>query len=249
MHMGQKVKLNYPVLPEIEEWNEADLLNYEKESLGFFITGHPLEKYITRLEKFTNTDSISLKELPDKTPVRVGGIITACKIIRTKRGDNMAFLTIEDLKGSVEVVIFSSFYASVTDILVEDKPLLVQGRIQKDEKSTKIIGDQIIPVEKAEEIWTASVHLKVNMTDLKTDILNQLYDLLKTYHGSSKGFLHLYMPGKTETIIDISEKTGLKPCQNLVRDVNNFLGYKAVETICGPITLKQEERKKRWKGR
>ncbi|CAN2049839.1 DNA polymerase III subunit alpha [Candidatus Magnetomoraceae bacterium gMMP-1] len=244
---GQKVKLNYPVLPEIEEWNEAALLNYEKESLGFFITGHPLEKYITRLEKFTNTDSISLKELPDKTPVRVGGIITACKIIRTKRGDNMAFLTIEDLKGSVEVIVFSSLYADVADILVEDAPLLVQGRIQKDEKYTKIIGDQIIPVEKAEETWTASVHLKVNMTDLKTDILYKLNDLLTTYPGSSKGFLHLYMPGRTETIIDISEKTGFNPCQNLVRDVNNFLGYKAVETICRPITLKQQERKRKWK--
>jgi DNA polymerase-3 subunit alpha len=204
--------------------------------LGFYITGHPLDGYEELLEKFTNANSIVLKEKNDGETIRVGGIVRDTKIIKTKKGDLMAFVNLEDLHGSIEVTVFSSLYVKVYDLLLEDTPLLVQGQIQKDENYIKMLADAIIPMDKAEEIWTTSIHINIDITLTEKSMLLELNDILKKYPGSCKSYIHLRNPDRTETVIALSDTVKLKAGRGLTREVNKFFGYDAVETICTPAT-------------
>jgi len=232
-----KQTADYPPMPEIDEWDEKQLLAFEKEFLGFYITGHPLTSREDVLEKFTNADSISLKEKKDGETIRIGGIVRNVKTIKTKKGDLMAFVTIEDLLGSVEVTIFSSVYASVHNDLSGDSPVLVQGRIQKDENSVKILVDTLIPLDKAEEKLTASIHFNLNMTRTNKELLLKLYDILKKHPGLCLAHIHLCEPAKTEILIALPDTIKVKAGPALTREVNELFGYNVVETVCTQIPV------------
>jgi DNA polymerase-3 subunit alpha len=229
--------INLPPIPEIDEWDEKQLLAFEKESLGFYITGHPLNEYNDILEKFTNTNSLILKEQNDGNDVRIGGLIRSTKIIKTKRGDLMAFVTLEDLHGSVEIIVFSTLYAKVHDLLTEDSSILVRGHLQKDENSVKILADTLIPIDKAEETWSTSIHFNLDITRTEKELLEKLKDIFRRHPGSCRGYVHLLNPEKTETVIALSDATRLKAGSSLIREANRLLGYNAAETICEPAAI------------
>jgi DNA polymerase-3 subunit alpha len=232
---GSSPAINLPTLPQIDEWNEKQRLALEKESLGFYITGHPLTGHEDILEKFTNANSVVVKEKKDGDTVRIGGIIRKLKTIKTKKkGSLMAFVTLEDLHGSVEATVFSSLYVKVHDLLTDDRPILIQGQLQKDENSVKILADTIIPIDKAEETWTASVHFNLDITRTQREVLVKLKEILKSHPGSCPAYIHLLDPDKTETIVALSNSIKLRAGLPLTREVNRFLGYKAVETACKP---------------
>ena len=231
---GNAPAINLPPLPEIDEWSEKQLLALEKESLGFYITGHPLSGHEDILEKFTNANSAGLKEKKDGATVRIGGIVRNLKTIKTKKkGSLMAFVILEDLHGSVEATVFSSLYAKAHDLLSDDRPILIQGQLQKDENSVKILADTIIPIDKAEETWTASVHFNLDITRTQRELLVNLKEIFKRHPGSCRAYIHLLNPDKTETIIALSNSMKLRAGLALTREVNRFLGYNAVETDCG----------------
>jgi DNA polymerase-3 subunit alpha len=227
--------VNLPVMPDIEEWDERQKLAFEKESLGFYLSGHPLTCYEELLNQFTTADALSVKESPDGASVRIGGLVRATKTIKTKKGDLMGFVTIEDMNGSLEVVVFSRAYAAAIDLLTEDSAVLIQGQVQKDEQSLKLIADTIIPLEKAEETWTASVHLNLELSRTDREVLLKLRDLLQRFPGSCKTFLHLRGPTHTEALIELSEGYHLKAGPTLRRAVRELLGYAAIETRCTPV--------------
>jgi DNA polymerase-3 subunit alpha len=229
--------MNPPAMPDIPEWDQKQKLELEKEATGFYITGHPLDQYQDMLEKFTNTNSIALKEdsVKDGAVVRIGGIVQSVKTILTKRGETMAFVDLEDMNGSVEITVFSSTYAEAKDILTEDASIVVQGKLEKKEKSIKIIADSIIPIEKAEEIWTASIHMTIHPDRTENESLEKLKEVLLRYPGGCKGYLHVVIPEKTETIIELPDQYRLAASVSLTREVNRLLGYNAVHTRCAVI--------------
>jgi len=223
---------SYPPMPTIAEWEEKQSLAYEKESLGFYITGHPLSRYEEVLEKFTNADTLSLRETEDGKTVRIGGIVLGIKTIITKRGEPMGFAVIEDLQGTVECTVFPSVYAKSSDLFLEDTLVLMQGQVQRDENAVKLLTDTVIPMDKAEEIWTAAVHLTLDVTRTETTSLPHLYEILKKHPGSCLVYMHLHDPEKTETIITLPDELKLKAGASLTREINGFLGYQALETVC-----------------
>ena len=226
----------HPPMPAIDEWDEKQLLAFEKESLGFYITGHPLTRYEDLLDKFTDTNSISIKEKNDGETIRIGGMIRKTKTIKTKKGDLMAFVTIEDLLDSIEVTVFSSVYKKIHDFLIDDNPIVLQGQVQKDEKSVKILVDSLIPIDKAEETWTASINFNLDITKIERKRLAKLYDIVNKHPGLCLAYIHLRDPDKTETIIALPDTMKLKAGSALTSEVNRFLGYNAVETVCKEIT-------------
>ncbi|OQY54376.1 MAG: hypothetical protein B6245_21355 [Desulfobacteraceae bacterium 4572_88] len=244
--MGEsKQEINAPSLPQMDEWDEKQLLTLEKESLGFYITGHPLGQFEDLLDRLTDTNTLLLREKSDGAPVRIGGIITAVKTIRTKRGDTMAFITTEDLHGTVETTVFSSVYTEVQDILTEDMPVLIEGQLQKDENSVKILAETIIPMDKAEETRTASVHLHLDVTRTDREKLLKLNDILKKHPGPCQAYIHLLNPNVTETRIALADTLQLKAGSALTREVNDLMGYNVVETVCKTVKINGNSRKGR----
>jgi DNA polymerase-3 subunit alpha len=229
---GKAHEVIYPAVPDIKEWEDSELLNYEKEALGFFITGHPLARHEALIRKFSNTDTLKLGELSDGAVVRLGGLVRDYKHYNDRKGDRMAFVTLEDLNGFAEVTLFSTLYLSVSHLIEKDRAVFVEGRIAKDEKSAKILGESVIPMEKAEETWTTSVRLNLDVTALDKDILQQLRDILENHRGNCSAYLHLRMPQRTETIIALPEHMRLRTGRRLTEAINSLLGFGAVETVC-----------------
>jgi len=243
--------INCPQLPGIEEWDEKQMLAMEKEALGFYITGHPLNRYLDLIEKFTTADTLSLKDLSDAEGVRIAGIVRSSKVIKTKKGDLMAFVTVEDMHGSTEIVVFSTVYAEINQLLTDDNPILIEGRVQKDEKSVKILADKIVPIEMAEETWTASIHLNLEVTRTDRALLASLQEILKTHTGPCAAFLHLRNPENAEAVIALPETLKLKAGSALKKDVDRLLGYKALKTLCDKAgsSIVRNEPKARWRSR
>jgi DNA polymerase-3 subunit alpha len=194
-----------------------------------------LTRFEDLLDKFTNADAISIKELSDGGVVRIGGLVQSSKMIKTKKGDLMAFVTIEDMHGAVEAIVFSRVFAEVRDLLVEDQPVLIQGQVQKDEQSVKILADTVIPINKAEETWAASVHFNLEISRTDRETLTELHAILERHRGACAAFLHLRSPDNTDSVIALSEALRLRAGGTLRREVNNFLGYHAVETRCSAV--------------
>jgi DNA polymerase III subunit alpha len=228
--------INTPSFPNITEWDQKQLLANEKDSLGFYISGHPLGEYEDILDKFTSVDTLTIQESTDKAVIRIGGLVKDVKVIRTKKGDPMAFVTLEDMHGTLEITVFTSIYKDTSSLLIEDSAILVEGQVQKDEKSIKVLADSIITVDKAEETWTANVHLNLDISTIEKHHLLQLQETLKKYPGSSDVYLHLRDPDKSDTIIALPKDMRLKAGVNLTREVKAIFGYDAIETVCSEIT-------------
>ena len=231
-----KQLINMPVLPPIEEFEERKRLAFEKESLGFYISGHPLNRYEELLGKFTNTNAVLIHDIKDGGVVRIGGIVTNAKVIKTKKGDLMAFVMIEDMNGFVEAVVFSSVYSSVSDQLFEDNPVVIEGRVQKDEKSAKIIAETIIPIDKAEDTWTASIQFNLEMSRTDRTLLSDLKNILKNHLGSSQAYILMKNDENIETIIELPDDMKLQAGSSLAHDVKALLGYNAVSTLCSAVS-------------
>ena len=227
---GEGLAINLPVIPNIDEWDDHEKLQEEKETLGFFVTGHPLDRYKKVLEKFTNVDALSLREVADKSAVRIGGTISSAKVIRTRKEELMGFATLEDLNGSVEVVVFPSVYAACADMLASDTAVLVQGNAQVEESGVKILADEIIPMDQAEATWTVEVRLMVDSERTDRQGMTRLHNALKRYPGSCKGYIHICLRDQAEAVVSLAEGMGIRYCDAMTREVNAILGYSAVQT-------------------
>ncbi|MGD8241445.1 MAG: DNA polymerase III subunit alpha [Desulfobacterales bacterium] len=232
--------LNAPELPPIEEWEARHALALEKEALGFYLSGHPLDRNLETLEKFTNANAISIKELPDEAPVRIGGLISGIRRLRTKRGDQMAFVQIDDLQGTTELIVFPEAYRESEALLVEDQAVLVQGQAQKEENAVRVVAEKIVAMDRAEETWTASVHITLDSAMVTADMLERLHQLLRKHRGSCRTFLHLLNGQQSETVI-AAEDMALKAGAALDREVGALLGYAAVKTVCSPVVATNGE--------
>ena len=224
-----------PALPKIPEWEEKERLIREKESLGFYISGHPLTRHENSMVKFSTANTENLGEVPDGQPVRIGGMITSSKVIRTKREELMAFIQLEDLRGSVEVIVFPSIYSACHDLLGDDRAVFVQGKVQQDDKGAKILADTLIPVEKAEAMWTAKIQFTIDAERSDKAALTELSEILRRHPGDCQGVIRLKMPEAVEAVLAMAENWRIQPGEALNREINGLLGYPAVETLCGEI--------------
>jgi DNA polymerase-3 subunit alpha len=230
------LSVTVPALPKIAEWEEKERLVREKESLGFYISGHPLTRHEKTMSKFSTAHTAVLKEVGDGRSVRIGGMVAGAKVIRTKRDELMAFIQLEDLHGSIEVVVFPSVYNTCRELLGDDQPVMIQGKVQQDDKGSKVLADTVIPMKKAEQLWTAKVRFNIDATRSDKAVLSDLRDILQRYPGDCHGVFCIKMPQQVEAHVAMADSWRLQPGEALMREVNGLLGYPAVETLCGDIT-------------
>ncbi|MDY6823301.1 MAG: DNA polymerase III subunit alpha [Thermodesulfobacteriota bacterium] len=224
--------VNAPTLPEIGEWDEKQKLVFEKESLGFYITGHPLAEYRELLARFANADALTIREMADRESVIVGGTIIKVQHKRTKTDKQMAVIAIEDMYGTVEVVVFPSVYDVVRPLLVEDAPVFVGGRLEKSETALSVHADRIVPVDKAPEAWAPSVHCTINAEKTDAETLAHLKTLFEQHSGNCDAYLHIVAPETPEAVISLPKELKVAAGAALCDAVEDLLGYRAVSTAC-----------------
>ncbi|MDY6905897.1 MAG: DNA polymerase III subunit alpha [Thermodesulfobacteriota bacterium] len=229
---GTGTGVNVPTLPGIDEWGEKQKLSFEKEALGFYITGHPLAAYREPLARFANADALTIREMNDKSNVIVGGTIIKVQHKRTKTDKQMAIVAIEDMFGTVEVVVFPAVYEVVKQQLVEDAPVFVGGRLEKSETALSVHADRIVPIDKARDVWAPAVHCTIDTAKTDADALPRLKDIFQQYAGPCDAYLHIAAPETGETVIALPSEMKVAAGAALCDAVEGLLGYRAVTTAC-----------------
>jgi DNA polymerase-3 subunit alpha len=209
-------------MPAAAEWDESELLKNEKEALGFYITGHPLTRYDTILSRLRAKKTPALEQAADKAEVLIGGILRAVRKKNVKSsGELMAYLTLEDDEGSVEVIVFSSLYKTVYELLKKDAVVLVKGSIDKDEKGVRVRALEISNLEDAGKKSVKRMEISLQGTQGSTESLQNIRSLVREYPGDCQ--LYLRIRGeKSHTLI----ATGItiKPDTALMNRLESMVG-------------------------
>lgn len=183
-------------LPNVGEYTKEELLTFEKEVLGVYISGHPLEEYMSVLQKNTTADTLAFQldeetgevKAKDGDTVTLGGMISGITRKTTKNGTTMAFLTLEDLLGTVEIVVFPRDYEKYRNLIVEDAKVLVKGRISaEEEKAAKLICTEIISMDDLpRELWIRFQNKESFLVEEE-----KLYELLAESDGKQEVVIYL----------------------------------------------------------
>jgi DNA polymerase III subunit alpha len=202
------------IYPLVEEWSAQESLAFEKEALGFYITGHPLDKYDRVMKKISSGTIAELKEKSAAGDVKMAGVISALKLKNTKKGDRYGSFNLEDKSGFVEVVVWPDVYRKSIELLNSDDPIFVKGRMEVGEDRIQVFANEIVPL--AQEVSRGRlngtpkpngngdrVHLYIGESDLSSDELVELRQTLLEYPGPCAVFLHLVAPDRDETIIEL----------------------------------------------
>ncbi|HKP85395.1 MAG TPA: DNA polymerase III subunit alpha [Blastocatellia bacterium] len=172
------------VLPETAEWQHAELLKGEKETLGFYISGHPLMRYEEALADFANADVDRLAGFHHGAQVTIGGIVMEINVKPTKKGDRFALFHLEDQYGSVKVVAWPEAYGKASGILQNDAPVMVKGRLEIDDGGAMtIISEEIQSLENIRERTARTVILRFNVEVISSDRAERLHALLDSHRG------------------------------------------------------------------
>jgi DNA polymerase-3 subunit alpha len=213
---------------EVAEWEESQLLAYEKEVVGFYITGHPLARVARQLRLYTTVNTQLLGECRDGEKVSLGGMVFKVRLQMTRKGDRMAFVTLEDLQGQVDAIVFPEVYKEYGASLETDQPVLVRGTVSWDEDSAKIIADRIVPLAEASDRLTPQVHISLQTLGLTRDLLSQLRSVLAASPGASSVCLHLLFPDAREVVLLPDERLQVVPSEGLVHEIEALFGQEVV---------------------
>jgi len=207
------------------EWEKSERLAYEKESLGLYVSEHPLDGVKASLRKKTDCPIAELERRRDGEVVTVGGIVGALKSLTTKKGEPMVFMRLDDLSGSVETVVFNSVYGASRDFLETDRVLVLKGRVDHKEGETKLIAIEVVPFEATPD--RSEVRLRVDARKAPAGLVQELAELLREYPGDAK-VLAAIETSAGSVMLAFGPEYCVRPEPDFFAEVKSLLGEAAV---------------------
>ena len=222
----EEIKYNYI---KLSEFSERELLSMEKEMLGLYISGHPLESVRPELERQTNINTLKIIKInegeeelyKDGQNVKYGGIITSVKKKYTKNNNIMAFVTIEDLYGSLEIIVFESCYNRVSNILMEDNIVIVDGRLSiREDEEVKIVANNIRELKKEE----GRKILNIDISNMSDEQKQKLKGAIKFFNGEKNNIEILIKDGD-----EIKRSGNIYLTLEILEELKKIVGKEKVE--------------------
>ncbi|MDD5772647.1 MAG: DNA polymerase III subunit alpha [bacterium] len=223
---GQDIKT-----PDIQEWPENQLLSLEKEMLGLYLSGHPLDHYKEEVKLYTNSNIADLANLSQDDDVRIAGIISSMKRVVTKKGDKMGFLNLEDRHGTVEVIVFPKTFLAAGESMNEDALIFVNGKIDlsgEQNERVKVIAEEIIPLAQVKEKMTDIIHIRINTLGVENSLLEEIKNILNRNKGKCSVYLHFLKPSKEEVVQKLNSNFFALPSGELIDEIEKILGEGSV---------------------
>jgi DNA polymerase-3 subunit alpha len=234
-------------LPEAPPWTEAEQLAFEKETLGLYWSGHPVDRYTDELRQFGARSTAELAEAPpDGGPpaerwrpggpkpiepdTSVGGIVGACRQLRTRKGERMAVFTLEDAAGGVEVVAFPETYQRSAGLIETGRLVLVRGKLERDDESVRILASEIVPIEKVRERLAREVAIRVRMP-AAPGIFEALGEVFSRHRGDRRVSFEIELPSAPKPLrvrADVSTQVRVQPSSTLIAEVEQIVGKGSV---------------------
>ncbi|MCD6404991.1 MAG: hypothetical protein J7M19_04130, partial [Planctomycetes bacterium] len=214
-------------LPDVPEWSESVLAQNEKQALGYYLSRHPLARYEDVLKRYATATVRDLQGLSDGETVVLGGTISAVKPTVTKtgrsKGEPMARFTLEDLTGSVSMVIFPPQYRESRDLVENDREVLVRGRVDLSRNLPDVKVSDVTPLERADEKMAKRVVVSLSAAAAGADVLEGIADVLKKHPGQLPVFFRLDTP-TAKVLLAAGSAYRVDASQELVRECDGLLG-------------------------
>jgi DNA polymerase III subunit alpha len=229
-------------LPDAAPWTEAQQLAGEKDSLGLYWSGHPIERYAAELRAI---GARTLAELsgagepaegeadagPRSLDVVIGGIIGAVRSLKTRKGDRMAAFALDDPHGTIEVVAFPEAFARAAALIQTDCMVLVKGRYERDEESSRVLASEIVAIDTVRERAARAVSIRLSMPPHDRSTVEAVIDALQRHKGDRRVLLEIELRGGQRPLrvrADVIGPLRVKPSAQLVADVERICGAGAV---------------------
>jgi len=222
-------ELNLRKIPAVKEWPHSQLLAFEKEMLGFYISGHPLARFSKQIKRFSQINIQELTNFKDGDPVSLVGLIAKIKHTLTRsKEEKMAILKLEDLVGSIEVLVFPTVFKQVYKFIQPSNVVLVKGRLDLKKENPKIIAQDIISIENVYKLINA---IKLDISDIKENLFISLKQRLEMSPGKTPVYLNLYSPSKNKMQLVVGENLFVEPGPELIQDIESILGEDKVSLV------------------
>lgn len=219
-------------LPDVKNFNKDILLAFEKEMVGVYITDHPLNEYADKIEKLSTVSSDQLAHaaeevdttIKDGMSVTMCGMITSKKNLITKSNKMMAFIDLEDLVGTVEVVVFPKVYDKCQETIVEDKVVVIKGKLNfKEEEAPKLLADSIVELKRVEDAITMKVKIPKDVPEKPT------FEKIEKIFSENTGLIPVLIYMQNGSIIRTKSDMCVNGSEKLVSELTQLLGEENVK--------------------
>ncbi|HEY0191133.1 MAG TPA: DNA polymerase III subunit alpha, partial [Kofleriaceae bacterium] len=218
------------VYPDIEIWNPKQLLAFEKEALGFYVSGHPLDRYRADLQRYASATTADFpagrRGVGDAS---VGGIVSQYREMITKKGDKMARFMLEDSEGTLEVIAFPKTFEKVRHVLVSDEPILCTGAVKNEGNAEspewKMLLESAAPLSDLRTQKSSRVEFHLNADSLTVDQVDELKTILaNATRGNCLPILRLKIPQRSETVVALPDAWSVAPTEDFLTRVERLFG-------------------------
>jgi DNA polymerase-3 subunit alpha len=214
----------------IEPWTQSEMLGYEKELLGYYVSGHPLAAHAALIESYGTHSSAQLAELPERALVRIGGLIAEIEPRVSKQSQKQwAILKLEDLKGVAEALAYPDTYEKYRPLLAKGKTVFVTATVKKTENQQdkpSLVVQEITPLENAVALWTSEV--RVSVSAAAAPKLERLSEILGNHQGKVPVLLSITTADGKVAYLDTHDHFHVRPSPQLKRDLEELLGEQSV---------------------
>jgi DNA polymerase-3 subunit alpha len=239
----------HPSLPDVDELPETELLKFEKELLGFYITSHPLTEHQFAMEHYSTATTKDALALAEGTEVTIGGMISRVKKVLTKNGRSagmpMAIITMEDLEGQIDGTMFADTFADISgrypSAVAAESIVFVRGKVDRKRETPSLLINELIPVADAVAKLTTTVAVKLDAGRHTGDVAEQLEAVLRKHKGGTEVYLQVSTSPTQKVTMRLDRERFVKPTKDLVDDLEMLLGSGAA-MMCGAGTKRAKAR-------
>jgi DNA polymerase-3 subunit alpha len=233
-------------LPDAPPWTEAEQLAFEKETLGLYWSGHPVDRYAGELKEYGARTTVELADQqpaparddswgpggrkPIEPDTSIGGIVAACRQLKTRKGDRMAVFTLEDALGGVEVIAFPETYQRAASLIETGTMVLVRGKLERDDESVRILASEIAALDSVRERVAHEVAIRVTMPATR-GVFEQLGEIFSRHRGDRRVSFEFELPPPARRLrvkADVSSQIRVRPSPSLVAEVEQVVGHGSV---------------------
>lgn len=215
-------------LPVVQSWTESEKLSREKNVLGFYVSGHPLLKFAAELEGFATAKFGSCEGIRQNSQVRIGGIVAAVKKKIDKRGNMMAFVTMEDFTGKGECIVFSDAFQKYGELLNPEGMVFVVGKADVSGDSMKILVNEVIPIDQIRDKLTKRINLQLDLDRVDENTVVELRQIIERNRGNCGCYFTVTGGSYSKNSLYFTRRFVVAPSQEFMDSVTRLLGADAV---------------------
>jgi DNA polymerase-3 subunit alpha len=230
--MAPKAEAGTGAYHDMPEWDDDQRLACEKQTLGLYLTGHPINKYLDELAQFTSARITELKPTHDQTVV-VAGLIIAIRTMNTRRGDRMAFITLDDRSGRIELAVFADTYQRYRDLLVKDKLLVVEGEVSVDDYTGgyRMSARSVYDINQAREHFAKRLLVSVDAQQAGNGFVNDLQHTLQPFREGECPVVIDYQRPDARAEIPLGKEWKVNPTDELLHRLRELAGDEKVNIV------------------